>query len=384
MPLMCIAMLAPPWIPVPAPAYGGIEEVIRLLSGGLVDRGHDVVLFAPPSSTSAADVWPVLEEPHPDEIERARWEVDHVARAFAAMDAAADEGRPFDVVHDHTGHAALAMADRLATPLVHTLHGPFDASACQFYATHGRKGSIVAISAAQRADAPPEMGDATVVYNPLAFADWQMSSDPGDHVLFMGRMAPVKGPHRAIAAARAAGVPLQLGGPVQPGQEEFFAAEVEPHIDGDAVTYAGEIGADDKQAAYGAARALLMPIRWAEPFGLVMIEAMACGTPVIAFREGSVPEIVVDGVNGFLVDDEEQMAAAIGRLDELDREAVRASAQERFDVDHAVSGYERVYERAAGARHRRFARRAGTTRTSVPPHAPHRDGAAGSPSRAPG
>ena len=364
-----IAMLAPPWIPVPAPAYGGIEEVVRLLSAGLVARGHEVTLFAPPTSSSPADVRAVLEEPHPEEIERARWEVDHVARAFAAIDAAAAEGRPFDVVHDHTAYAALAMADRLNTPLVHTLHGPFDEQNCQFYAVHGRKGAIVAISAAQRDDAPPDMGEATVVHNPLDFAEWKLRREPGDDVLWIGRMAPIKGPHRAIAAARAAGVPLRLAGPVQPGQEEFFAAEVEPHLGDDGVRYVGEVGTDDKQDAYGSARGLLMPIRWAEPFGMVMVEAMACGTPVIAFPEGSVPEIVEDGVNGFLVDDEEEMARAIGRLDELDREAVRASAEERFSVERAVAGYERVYEHAMARLRGRRPRAAGVP-ASPPPRAP--------------
>jgi glycosyltransferase involved in cell wall biosynthesis len=161
-------------------------------------------------------------------------------------------------------------------------------------------------------------------------------------------MAEIKGPHRAIAAARAAGVPLVLAGPVQPGQEAFFAREVEPHVDGDRVRYVGEVGADDKQGVYGSARALLMPIRWAEPFGMVMVESLACGTPVVAFPEGSVPEIVVDGANGFVAGDEEEMAAAIGRLGELDRAACRAGAQERFDVGAAIDGYERIYAHAAG------------------------------------
>ena len=371
MPHRRIAMLAPPWIPVPAPAYGGIEEVIRLLSAGLVAHGHEVTLFAPPTSTSDAEVEAVLEEPHPDEIERARWEVDHVARAFEALDAAAARGRRFDVVHDHTGYAALAFADRIDTPLVHTLHGPFDRSNREFYARHGRKAWIVAISRSQRDEAPPEMGGATVVYNPLEFPDWELGTTPDDFVLFLGRMSPVKGPHRAIAAAREAGVPLRLAGPVQPGQEEFFATEVEPHIDDDAVRYVGEVGADDKQDVYRAARALLMPIRWAEPFGLVMIEAMACGTPVIAYPEGSVPEIVVEGVSGFLVNDEHEMAEAIGRLDELDRNSVRAAAQERFAVGRCVEGHERVYDRAAERRRSHRPHGPRIARRSLPPRAPH-------------
>jgi glycosyltransferase involved in cell wall biosynthesis len=368
---MRIAMLAPPWIPIPAPAYGGIEEVVRLLSAGLVERGHDVTLFAPSGSRSCAAVQPVLDEAHPHEIERARWEVDHVAQAFAAIDEAAERGEPYDVFHDHCGYAALAMADRLRTPVVHTLHGPFDEETFAFYAVHGHKASIVAISRAQLDDAPAALAHSAVVHNPLDFGEWEFGDAPGQGVLWIGRMAPVKGPHLAIAAAREAGVPLVLAGPIQPGQEEFFAAEVEPHIDGDQVRYAGEAGREEKAALYRQARALLMPIRWAEPFGMVMTEAMASGTPVIAFAEGSVPEVVDDGVSGFVVDDAHEMAAAIRRLDELDRDTCREAAEQRFGVDTAVDGYLRVYEGACRGEPRRRGRFRRDVHRGAPPHARH-------------
>jgi glycosyltransferase involved in cell wall biosynthesis len=337
-----VAMLAPPWIPVPAPAYGGIEEVVRLLCEGLVVRGHAVTLFAPPGSSSAAHVHPPLDAAHPQEIQSVRVETDHVARAFAAINAG-----DFDVVHDHTGYVALAMADRLGVPLVHTLHGPFDADACTFYAAHGRKAVLVALSAFQRDAAPAEAGVPEVVPNPLAVDEWPFAAEKEDFVLWIGRMSPDKGPQRAIDAARRAGVPIVLAGPVQPGQEEFFAAEVEPHIDGDAVRYAGEADSEAKRDLYRRARGLLMPIRWPEPFGLVMVEAMACGTPVVAFREGSVPEVVREGETGFVVDDEAAMAEAIGRLDQLDPARCREVTAERFGVDAVVERYEAVYRRAA-------------------------------------
>src|SRR5688500_11646084 len=164
---MRIAMLAPPWIPVPAPAYGGIEEVVRLLCEGLAERGHDVTLFAAPGSASRAEVVTVLEAPHPDEIQKAQFEADHVARVFGAVDDAAARGEPYDVIHDHVGHTALAMADRVSVPLVHTLHGPFTDAARQFYARHGRKARIVAISQAQLDDAPEGMGGGDGVDNPI-------------------------------------------------------------------------------------------------------------------------------------------------------------------------------------------------------------------------
>jgi glycosyltransferase involved in cell wall biosynthesis len=249
------------------------------------------------------------------------------------------------------------MAGRLAAPLVHTLHGPFDRDLFRFYACHGGKGQLVAISEAQRAAAPERLRDSIdVVPNPLAVDDWPFEERPGDYLLWIARFNDDKGPQRAIAAAREAGMPIVLAGPVHPGQEEFFASEVEPHIDDDQVRYVGEVGDDGKRELYTGARALLMPIRWAEPFGLVMVEAMACGTPVIAFAEGSAPEVVIDGETGFVVEDEAAMAKAVGRLDEIDRRRCRASVRERFDVPLVVERYERVYERM-GRRGGRFSRR---------------------------
>ena len=175
-----VALIAPPWIPIPPPAYGGIEQVVRLLAAGLVDAGHRVTLFAPPGSRSPAEVRSPLSAPHPDEIQFSMWEVDHVARCFDAIDAAAADGDPFDVVHDHTGFAALAMANRLATPLVHTLHGPFEPDLFQFYAVHGAKGQLVAISRAQRDAAPEDLRrDIAVVHNPLSVEEWPFAEDAG-------------------------------------------------------------------------------------------------------------------------------------------------------------------------------------------------------------
>jgi glycosyltransferase involved in cell wall biosynthesis len=346
-----IAMLAPPWIPIPPPAYGGIEEVVALLCEGLVEAGHDVTLFAPPGSESRAAVRPLLDSPYPDEIQIAQFEADHVARAFTEIEAAAEEGRPYDVVHDHTGHVALAMANRLSVPMVHTLHGPFDDRARAFYAAHAHKALIVALSRAQLEAAPDEIVGAAVVPNPLRVEAWPFEPGHDGFLLWIGRMSPDKGPHRAIRVARAAGVPLVLAGPVQPGQEKFFAREVEPHLDDSGVRYVGEAGAEDKRRLYSDAMALLMPIRWPEPFGLVMVEAMACGTPVIAFPEGAAPEVVIDGVSGFLVEDEAAMAAALGRVDELDPARCRAAA-ERFGVEPVVEAYSEVYRRAAARKPR--------------------------------
>jgi glycosyltransferase involved in cell wall biosynthesis len=338
-------MLAPPWIPVPPPGYGGIEQVIALLVAELTERGDDVTLFAAPGTRAPAEVLSPLEDPHPDEIEMSLYESDHVASAFARIEQA---DLPFDVIHDHCGFAAFAFADRIETAVVHTLHGPFTEQTFAFYRRHGHKARAVALSRYQADQAPDELDIIAVIGNPIVVDDFPFSEEGGGYLLWIGRFNEDKGPNRAIAAAREADRPLLLAGPVQPGQEEFFAQEVEPHLDGDRIRYIGEVG-DEKRDLYAGASALLMPIRWPEPFGLVMTEAMACGTPVIAFPEGSAPEIVLDRETGFVVDDEHGMAAAVGRIGEIDRDRCRESARERFDVSAVAAAYDEAYARVASA-----------------------------------
>src|SRR5215208_1287398 len=340
---MRLAMLAPPWIPVPPPGYGGIEQVIGLLTGELTARGNTVALFAAPGTEAEAHVLSPLEAPHPDEIEMSLYEVDHVASAFDRID---ETTHAFDVIHDHCGFTGFAFANRIDTPVIHTLHGPFTDETTAFYARHGHKARAVALSRYQAEQAPDELDVVAVIGNPMVVDDFPFRADKDDYLLWIGRFNPDKGPERAIAAASEMDVPLVLAGPVQPGNEDFFAREVEPHLDGDQIRYIGEVG-DEKGDLYAGASALLMPIRWPEPFGLVMTEAMACGTPVIAFTEGSAPEIVLDGETGFVVEDEGEMAAAVKRLGEIDSERCRESARERFDVAAVAEAYEQAYERVA-------------------------------------
>jgi glycosyltransferase involved in cell wall biosynthesis len=347
-------MLAPPWISVPSSGYGGVESVVSVLTEALVRRGNEVTLFCAPGSVSSAHVVTLLDAAHPDEIERSLYEVDHVARAFAAIDRAPGERR-FDVVHDHCGFTALSMADRLATPLVHTLHGQFTRATAAFYAQHQSKATVVAISRAQRTSAPSDMHDVEVIPNPIELQDWPMQERKEDYVLWIGRMAAEKGPHRAIAAARAAGVPLVLAGVIQPGQQGFFDREVAPHIDGDRVRFLGEVGGSLKRSAFAGARALLMPISWQEPFGMVMVEALACGTPVIAFPAGAASELVSHGRTGFLVEDETEMAAAVGRVGSISARDCRAWVAEHCDVDVVAGAYEAAYRAATRTREQAMA-----------------------------
>ena len=341
-----IAMLAPPWISVPPPGYGGVESVVSVLTEALVRRGHAVTLFCAPGSLSSARVVTLLDDSHPDEIERSPYEVDHVARAFEAIDLAAEDCR-FDVVHDHCGFTALAMADRLDTPFVHTLHGQFTAGTAAFYARHGHKAALVGISRAQLASAPAGLDPVGSIPNPIDVRAWPLREHKDDYVLWIGRMTAEKGPHRAIAAARAAGVPLVLAGVIQPGQQAFFDREVAPHIDGERVRFVGEVDGSVKHSLFAGARALLMPIRWEEPFGMVMVEALACGTPVIAYPEGAARELVLDGQTGFLVEDERSMGAAVGRLPRIAARDCRAWVAEHCDVDVVAAAYERTYQSVA-------------------------------------
>ena len=350
-------MLAPPWIPVPPPAYGGIEAVVELLCEALVAHGHEVTLFAAPGSRSSARVIAPLETAFPDEIGSSLCESDHVACAWDEIDLGAKQGLPFDVVHDHSGFTALAMADRLAVPVVHTLHGPFATDTIRFYQRHGHKARLVAISRSQALSAPAGVRVHDVVPNPIVVDRWPLVSVKKDYLLWVGRMDPIKGPHLAVAAARAAGKRLVLAGPVQPGQEQYFRELIEPRIDGQAVRYVGEVGGTVKQKLFANALAFLMPVRWREPFGMVMVEALACGTPVIAFPHGAASEIVIHGENGFLVADETTMGEAVNQLGSIEPARCRASVAERYDLSITAAGYERAYRAAIDAERPRDAPR---------------------------
>jgi glycosyltransferase involved in cell wall biosynthesis len=337
-----IALIAPPWSPVPPPGDGGIEAVLAHLAGGLVRRQHDVTLLSAPGSRSAARVLSLLEDAHPNDVGETLFEVDHVARAMEVIAFAADEGEPFDVVHDHSGYMLFAVADHLPSPVLHTLHAPFTPANFAFYRRHADKAWVSGLSRSQLRHGPANLRCVGPIPNPLDLCAWPFEPRKRDYLLWMGPMSPDNGAHRAIAAARAAGRPLVLAGPIQPGQRSYFEAKVAQHIDGVDVRYV-QVGAERKPRLLAEAAALLMPIRGAEPFGTVMIEAMACGTPVLAFPDAAAPEVVVDGESGFLVDDEDQMAAAIGNLHEIDPARCRRCVAARYDIDVVAGAYEAAY-----------------------------------------
>jgi glycosyltransferase involved in cell wall biosynthesis len=340
---MRIALIAPPWYPVPPAGYGGIEWVVALLADGLADRGHDVTLFAPSGSTTRARlVSPLGEPPPPDAIGNPWYEASHSLAAY-------EQGEEFDLLHDHTGPVGVSIGAMTGCPVVQTLHGPFTPEALMLYGRLARHVWFVAISESQRSLGPPDLRWAGVVYNGIAVEQYQYREDKEDFLLFLGRADEEKAPDLAVEAARKAGRRLVMCATRKNEREQrYWAERVEPLL-GDGVEVHGECTHEQKADLLARAAALLFPIQWPEPFGLVMTEAMACGTPVVAWRNGAVPEVVDDGVSGFVVDSMDELVRAIGRVGELDPRAGRARVEERFSAAAMVAGYERAYERVLAA-----------------------------------
>jgi glycosyltransferase involved in cell wall biosynthesis len=341
---MRIAQVAPPWLAVPPKGYGGIEWVVALLADGLVDRGHDVTLFATGDSATKAKLdYVFATAPGSKLINDIGHDTVHTVHAFRDQDA-------FDVFHIHAPWSALAVGASIGRPAVYTLHGSFTDQMRRIYQEVGDRVWYVAISQAQRA-LMPELRYAGVVYNGINLPayPYREAADKDDYVLFLGRAAPEKGVLRAVRAARAAGIRLVCAVKVADATEQnHWEHEVLPEMPPEA-TVLGEISIEEKVDLLSRARAVLFPIDWDEPFGLVMTEAMACGTPVIATPRGSVPEVVADGETGFIVpvdDYPEQAALALKRLDEIDANACRARVERLFSTEAMVTGYERAYELA--------------------------------------
>ena len=334
---MSIGLLAPPWVAVPPPAYGGIEYVVHQLACGLSRAGHRVTLFATGDSTAPVPTAFSLDRAVPsDQLGQSMVELDHVMHGYEALAGC-------DVVHDHTvvGPAwALACGyDRVVT----TCHGRLDGLFHKIYRGYGKRLPVVAISADQAARAPDIAVD-RVIHHGVDTGRFAVGRGDGGFLLFLGRMAADKGAREAVEVAREAEVPLLLAAKMrEPAEYVYFRQQVEPLLGGD-IEYIGEAGYEQKIELLGAARALLNPIRWPEPFGLVMIEALACGTPVLTHPVGAAPEIVDDGVTGFLGEDREGLVAAVKRIPELDRAACRAAAQARFSADRLVAEHVALYQ----------------------------------------
>lgn len=341
---MRIAQVTPLWERVPPPAYGGIELVVSLLTDELVRRGHEVTLFATGDSLTLAE----LESVHPRAIRTDATVKEYQVYESLQLAQVYQRSHEFDIIHSHMGFAALPFAQFAKTPTVHTLHGVFTADNEKLF-SYARSQPYVSISNAQR---EPRLGLNCVatVYNGIDVDSYKFYAKPNNppYLAFLGRLSPEKGPHHAIEIAKRAGLPLKMAGKIDVVDRQFYEEVLAPQIDGEQIQYLGEANHVQKNTLMGQAIATLFPITWKEPFGLVMVESMAAGTPVIGMRLGSVSEVIQDGKTGFLCETVDECIAALSRLAEIDRAACRQQVVEKFSVQCMTDGYEAVYRQLLG------------------------------------
>lgn len=341
---MKIALISPIEETVPPKKYGGTELVISNLAEELVIAGHDVYLLAPGDSITTAHLIPIV----PNAIRTLSIAQDEQARETLKTVALAETLRQIqnlqiDVIHNHIWKC-VPFLSLFSVPSVTTLHDPLVFPYRRpLFDTH-KNHPYISISNSQRKPLP-NLNYAATVYNGIDLNKFTLNSNAGKYLAFLGRMAPEKGPKIAIEVARKSGIPLKMAAKVDAVDKKYFAEEIEPLIDGQNIQYIGEVGPADKDEFLGDALALLAPIQWEEPFGLFMVEAMACGTPVIALRHGSVPEIVNDGETGFVVDTIDEMIAAVGKIDQIDRATCRRHIEENFSAKRMAEGYVAVYQK---------------------------------------
>jgi glycosyltransferase involved in cell wall biosynthesis len=336
---MRIAQIAPLTESVPPRLYGGTERVVSYLTDALVDMGHEVTLFASGDSQTRARLescWPVALRFDPALR-------DPIAPHVMQMERVMRDASEFDMLHSHLDYLMFSLFSRSSTPAVTTLHGRLDLP--ELAELHDLLASpLVSISDSQRRPLP-RANFVRTIYHGLPVDLLTPLAVRPQYLAFLGRIAPEKRPDRAINIARRAGIPLKMAAKVDRVDREYFETVIKPMLDGPGVEMIGEIGDAEKSEFLSGAMALLLPIDWPEPFGLVMIEAMACGTPTIAFKAGSVPEIIDHGVSGFIVGDEDEAVAAVGRLDELSRPEVRRQFEARFTAQRMAENYLKLYSR---------------------------------------
>lgn len=334
---MRIGMIAPLEFRLPPIAYGGIEQVVSLLTEELVRRGHEVALFAAGDSITSAELVPGspcgLRGTDRDK------NVLNMLNAAACMERAED----FDVIHNHVPLEGMPLAGLVDTPVLTTFHGGFAGDWIALYNRYQGWYNTISRSAASLLHLRERF--VGVIYNAIDVGSYPFRSGAReDFALFLSRISHEKGPDIAIEAARLAGCRLIIAGNVDEPDREFFESRVMPHVDGDQVQYVGEANAEMKRLLYSRARFLLAPITWEEPFGLFFAEAMACGTPVIAFNRGAAPEVIEDGVTGYIVGDLDEMVDAITRIDRIDPAKCRQRMEDRFDVARMANDYQTAYE----------------------------------------
>lgn len=338
---MRIAQVSPLWERVPPPGYGGIELVVSHLTDELVRRGHEVTLFASGDSQTLAQ----LESVAPQALRLDPTVKEPAVYDILQMNRVLEQADDFDIIHFHTGFSALPFAELIKTPVVHTLHNGFTKDNRKLFSQY-RHHSYISISDAHR-QPDLQLNYISTVYNGIDPNDYPFHPEPQDppYLAFLGRMSPEKGPDRAIAIAKQTGWQLRMAGKVDVADREFFEKEVFPQVDGEQIQYLGELTHEQKVKLLGNAKATLFPINWNEPFGLVMIESMCTGTPVIAMNFGSVSEVVADGKTGFVCHSLEEMAASIPAAIALNRQQCHDFVVQHFSVTQMVDKYEAAYSK---------------------------------------
>ena len=333
-----VGMLAPISWRTPPRSYGPWELFASLLTEGLVERGVDVTLFATADSITGARLVGSAPTGYSEDpsLDAKVWESLHIAAAF-------ERAAEFDVLHNGFDFLPLTYSGLVETPVVTTIHGFSSERILPVFEKYNARGHYVAISDADRHE---RLDYAATIHHGIDMDAFELAREPGGYLLFFGRIHPDKGTVEAIDVAERAGLPLTIAGIVQ--DRDYFERLVEPRLDGERVRYLGAVGPDGRSGLLGGARALLHLVNFDEPFGFSVVEAMACGTPVIATARGSLPELVRDGESGFLVGDGDEAVAAVAAVEGLDRAAVRASVEQRFDVNRMVDDYLALYRRILG------------------------------------
>lgn len=337
---MRIAQVAPLFESVPPHSYGGTERVVSYLTEELVRQGHEVTLFASGDSRTSAELVPIVERA----LRLDGRCVDPMAHHILQLEAVTQRADQFDIVHFHVDYVHFPLMRRLKLPQVTTLHGRLDLPDLAPLYREYQDMPVVSISDAQRTPLPFANWQATV-YNGLPRDLYRLYEEPGEYLAFLGRMSPEKGLEEAIEIARRAGLPLKIAAKIDKVDQDYYTSRIQPLLDQPGIEFIGEITEKEKNAFLGRALALIFPINWPEPFGLVMTEANACGTPVVAYPLGAVPEVIRDGENGFIVHDRESAVAALHRIRELDRRRCREIFESHFTAARMAQGYLDVYRR---------------------------------------
>lgn len=336
---MRIAQVAPLAESVPPRLYGGTERVVAWLVDDLIELGHDVTLFASGDSRTRAKLVPAW----PRALRLGRPRPDPAAAISLLLESVSERAREFDLIHLHIDWLHLPLLKQIGVPFLTTCHGRMDLPGLTEVIKRFPKAPFVSISDNQRIPLP-EANWISTIYHGLPTNLFRPRYESGSYLAFLGRLTADKGPEAAIRIARGAGMPLRIAAKLPRGERTYFKERLEPQIDGEHIRLSGEVNDETKVEFLSGAAALLFPIDWPEPFGLVMIEAMACGTPVIAFRSGSVPEVIDDGMTGFIVENEQEAINALRHLHELDRREVRSVFEKRFSAVRMTQDYVRCYE----------------------------------------